>query len=124
MRDIPIVPLEVYCHPAPKPTPLYTGASDRSHEVITMSRGRPHKCPYENCGSTDTVSKGARVTKSLGIRKIRRCKSCGRKFTPKNQKPIEPSIAEAETEQTIDPINPALPEVEEPSLSDSEDIVL
>lgn len=53
-----------------------------------MPRGRPCKCPYEGCGSTNTVGKGVRVTKTLGIRKIRRCKSCGRKFTPKNQKMI------------------------------------
>lgn len=52
-----------------------------------MSVGRPHKCPY--CGSTDTASKGARKTKTMGLRKIRRCKGCGRKFTPKSQKPIE-----------------------------------
>jgi len=32
---------------------------------------------------------GARKTKSMGIRKIRLCKGCGRKFTPKNQKPVE-----------------------------------
>jgi len=64
-----------------------------------MPRGRPHKCIY--CGSIDTVSKGSRVTKTLGIRKIRRCKSCGRKFTPKSQKliPIEGNQAnEAQAE--------------------------
>lgn len=66
-----------------------------------MPRGRPCKCPYEGCGSTNTVSKGVRLTKTLGIRKIRRCKSCGRKFTPKNQKliPVEGDQAnEAQTE--------------------------
>jgi uncharacterized Zn finger protein len=51
-----------------------------------MPRGRPYKCIY--CGSAATVSKGVRVTKTLGIHNIRRCKSCGRKFTPKNQKVI------------------------------------
>ena len=44
---------------------------------------RPFKCPY--CGSTDNVNKGVRKTKTMGLRKIRRCKSCGRKFTPRNQ---------------------------------------
>ncbi|MFC1795278.1 hypothetical protein ACFL3Q_17045 [Planctomycetota bacterium] len=54
-----------------------------------MPRGRPFKCPYEGCGSTSTVSKGARTTKLIGVRKIRLCKSCGRKFTPKNQKTVQ-----------------------------------
>ncbi len=58
-----------------------------SQEVISMARGRPFKCPYPGCGSTDTVSKGVRKTKAMGDRKIKLCKSCGRKFTPKNQKP-------------------------------------
>jgi len=43
----------------------------------------PFKCPY--CDSTDTVNKGVRKTKTMGLRKIRRCKGCGRKFTPRNQ---------------------------------------
>ncbi len=45
--------------------------------------GRPFKCPY--CGSHHTVSKGTRSTKTMGKRKLRRCKGCHRKFTPKNQ---------------------------------------
>jgi hypothetical protein len=49
-----------------------------------MPRGRPVKCIH--CGSTDTTSKGARRTKTLGIRRIRRCRSCGRRFTPRHQK--------------------------------------
>jgi len=48
---------------------------------------RPFKCPY--CGQSRTVSKGVRKTKSMGDRRIRLCKACGRKFTPRNQKPIE-----------------------------------
>lgn len=48
--------------------------------------GRPHKCPY--CGSTETVSKGVRRTKTMGRRRIRRCRACKRKFTPKHQQPI------------------------------------
>ena len=51
-----------------------------------MSRGRPFKC---RCGSTNNVSKGVRRTKTMGVRRIRLCKSCGKKFTPKNQKPME-----------------------------------
>ena len=49
--------------------------------------GRPYKCP--KCGSNETVSKGVRKTKLLGVRRLRRCKACGRKFTPKYQKPAD-----------------------------------
>ena len=49
--------------------------------------GRPHKCPY--CGLCDTVAKGYRRTKTIGARKIRLCRSCRRKFTPKKQKPVQ-----------------------------------
>lgn len=52
-----------------------------SREVIHM--GRPYVCPY--CKSKETTSKGARKTKLLGVRRIRRCRACGRKFTPKHQ---------------------------------------
>ena len=50
-----------------------------------MTRGRPLRCPYEGCGSTKIVSKGIRKTKTMGNRKIRYCKDCGRKFTPKKK---------------------------------------
>jgi len=49
--------------------------------------GRPHVCPY--CGANKSVSKGVRKTKTMGDRRIRLCKACKRKFTPKNQKPTE-----------------------------------
>ena len=65
-----------------------------------MGRGRPFKCPYESCGSTETVSKGVRRTKTMGLRKIRKCRECGRKFTPKNQRPGEGSAAESEQQPT------------------------
>jgi hypothetical protein len=101
-----------------------------------MSAGRPHKCPY--CGGTDTASKGARKTKTMGLRKIRRCKGCGRKFTPKSQKltptealgpiqPGSPESVEAEVGASVEPcalgstdselpttINPAKPTDEHP----------
>ncbi len=51
-----------------------------------MALGRPFKCPYENCGSVNTVQKGVRKTRTMGKRKIRLCKDCGRRFTPKKQK--------------------------------------
>lgn len=47
---------------------------------------RPFKCP---CGATNSVAKGYRRTKTMGRRRIRLCKTCGKKFTPKNQKAIE-----------------------------------
>jgi len=47
--------------------------------------GRPHVCPY--CKAVKSVSKGIRKTKTMGDRCIRLCKACGRKFTPKHQKP-------------------------------------
>ena len=61
-----------------------------------MGRGRPFKCPYESCGSTESVSKGVRKTKTMGMRNIRRCKTCGRKFTPKNQRPSEGCAVESD----------------------------
>jgi len=45
--------------------------------------GRPFRCKF--CGSTDTASKGARKTKTMGTRRLRRCRACKRKFTPKHQ---------------------------------------
>ncbi len=51
-----------------------------------MARGRPAKCPY--CGGS-SINKGFRQTKTMGKRRIKLCKACGRKFTPKNQKPVE-----------------------------------
>lgn len=49
--------------------------------------GRPYKCPY--CGQSESVSKGVRKTKAMGDRRIRLCKACDRKFTPRNQKTEE-----------------------------------
>jgi len=92
---------------------LYSKASFMSREVKNM--GRPHKCPY--CESTDSVSKGSRKTKTLGDRKIRRCKACHRKFTPKNQSSADPQNAPATApyyEQEVDE-----PPKAEPELSDS-----
>ena len=60
--------------------------------------GRPHKCPF--CGESRSVGKGHRRTKSLGIRQIRLCKACHRKFTPKSQTLTEPREPLAENQQT------------------------
>ena len=67
-----------------------------------MGRGRPFKCPYESCGSTETVSRGVRKTKTMGLRNIRRCKTCGRKFTPQSQRPSEGCAAKSEQQPTPD----------------------
>ena len=88
-----------------------------------MPRGRPHKCPYEGCGSTNTVSKGARKTRSMGVRKIRLCKSCGRKFTPKNQKTdqideIRTATGQDEVAGVIAPGDPVMADIEEPELTE------
>ena len=72
-----------------------------------MTRGRPFKCPYE-CSSANTVSKGVRRTKTMGLRRIRLCKTCGRKFTPKNQKPLQPT-EEKTTETGVEPEEVAEP---------------
>ena len=65
-----------------------------SREVILM--GRPHTCPY--CGQIgESVSKGVRKTKAMGDRRIRFCKACRRKFTPKNQRAVELPHQEAGT---------------------------
>ena len=73
--------------------------------------GRPHKCPA--CGADGkSVSKGMRKTKTLGIRRIRLCKACGRKFTPKNQKP-------SEVEEQPAPIEVPAPAAVVPTAADS-----
>lgn len=44
-----------------------------------MARGRPVKCPY--CGGSETRPKGFRKTATMGPRRIRKCRSCKRRFT-------------------------------------------
>ncbi len=88
-----------------------------------MVRGRPFKCPYECCDSTNTVSKGARTTKSMGVRKIRLCKDCGRKFTPKNQmtaqvEEIQTEATENEVTSVVAPEDPVTADIEEPELTE------
>ena len=83
---------------------------------------RPYKCPF--CGATDSVSEGVRKTKTIGIRRIRLCKACGRKFTPKNQRPNELLNQEAEEQAETNvvlqrdaevPCEPEAPGEDEPS---------
>ena len=70
-----------------------------------MARGRPAKCPY--CGGS-SINKGFRNTKTMGKRRIKLCKACRRKFTPKNQ-----SKPEAQAEDAA----PATPSTEEVATS-------
>lgn len=83
-----------------------------------MARGRPFKCPYEGCGSTTTVSKGARTTKSMGVRKIRLCKNCGRKFTPKNQMPVQVEAIQAEVTSVVESEGSVPADTEMPELTE------
>jgi hypothetical protein len=54
-----------------------------------MSRGRLPTCPY--CQAASSIRKGYRRTKEMGVRQIRHCKACKRRFTPKQQNsPKEP----------------------------------
>jgi len=43
---------------------------------------RPYKCPA--CGSTRTIGKGYRKLNAGQVR-LRKCKSCNRKFTTRNK---------------------------------------
>ena len=47
--------------------------------------GRPYKCP--RCSSTETTWKGYRRLKEGKVR-LRKCKSCGRKFTSRHTEEI------------------------------------
>lgn len=60
--------------------------------------GRPFKCPH--CGASENVSKGVRRTKTMGNRRLFRCKQCGRKFTPKHQQPQEAETTAAASSGT------------------------
>jgi len=74
---------------------------------------RPYKCTA--CGSHRTVCKGYRLTKTMGKRRLRLCKDCGRKFTPQNQQYLdydEPADTNQSQQQTCNtdtsPENPAV----------------
>lgn len=84
-----------------------------------MPVGRPYKCPY--CRSEKTVSKGLRVTKGLGLRRLRRCKACGRKFTPMHQRPVARATPSEPGDQTAQAS--ARPE-EEPAAHGDVNVVL
>ena len=77
---------------------------------------RPFKCPF--CGSMDNVNKGVRKTKTMGLRKIRRCKSCGRKFTPRYQQALAEEGNPADMPLTTEV---AIPAASEPTSETNED---
>ena len=71
--------------------------------------GRPFKCPYCR-SSTDTVSKGVRRTITMGVRRLRKCKACRRKFTPKYQPEVSVTSGSDQTRSSaIKPQAPAKP---------------
>jgi transcriptional regulator NrdR family protein len=48
--------------------------------------GRPFKCLY--CGSTHTIARGTRRTQTRGEVKVRECRACRRRFTPRSQRSV------------------------------------
>jgi len=84
-----------------------------------MPRGRPVKCIH--CGSTDTTSKGSRRTKTVGIRRIRRCKACGRRFTPRNQKPVPYEGSETPVATTTESFEPETAATAQAATSEAEE---
>lgn len=50
-----------------------------------------------HCGSSLSICRGLRRTKQLGVRQIRQCKKCGRKFTPRHQRLSNKPATAAET---------------------------
>ena len=57
----------------------------------------------------------------MGIRKIRRCKSCGRRFTPRNQKPVPDDCSEAPQAETAESVEPEAADGAEDGTSEAEE---
>ena len=70
-----------------------------------MKRGRKPKCPQ--CGASQNIAKGHRPTVTMGLRKLRFCKSCLRKFTVGSVAVIPPgsrqSVHGDEPETMVEP---------------------
>jgi len=81
-----------------------------------MPRGRPPICP--NCGSNRSQKKGVRKTKTMGDRRIRLCKSCGKKFTPRNQKPVQIEDIQTEATSVTESEGSAAADMNEPELTE------
>jgi hypothetical protein len=54
----------------------------------------------------------------MGVRKIRLCKSCGRKFTPMNQRPVHVDAIQTEVTSVVQPEGPVPADTEEPELTE------
>ena len=64
---------KAYQRPVSQTTPESSG------EQSPTDKRQINRCPH--CLSPNTISKGIRKTKTMGVRKLKLCKSCGRKFT-------------------------------------------
>jgi hypothetical protein len=49
----------------------------------------------------------------MGTRRIRLCKSCGKKFTPRNQKPIQVKDIQIEATSMVESENPVAADINE-----------
>jgi hypothetical protein len=54
----------------------------------------------------------------MGIRKIRLCKSCGRKFTPRNQRSVEAEVDQNDVTSVVEPTDPIEAGIEKPELTE------
>jgi hypothetical protein len=54
----------------------------------------------------------------MGVRKIRLCKGCGRKFTPKNQIPAQVDAIQTEATNAVEFEGPVAADTEEPELTE------
>ena len=54
----------------------------------------------------------------MGIRRIRLCKSCGKKFTPKNQKPAQVQDIQTEATGVTESEDPVAADINEPELTE------
>jgi hypothetical protein len=54
----------------------------------------------------------------MGVRKIRLCKSCGRKFTPMNQRPVQVEAIQVEATSVVEPESPVPDDTEMPRLTE------
>ena len=57
----------------------------------------------------------------MGVRRIRRCKSCGRRFTPKYQKPAQNESWEAPQAETAEPVESEAAEATQATTAEAEE---
>jgi len=56
----------------------------------------------------------------MGARRIRLCKSCGKKFTPKNQKPVQAEDIQTEATSVTESEDPVPADMNEPELTETQ----